>query len=140
MQKQILLIVMIVVSVFSVGCGKNLKLSGRVYYVDDNSPVPQGTVIFSNSEYTGRAQIGKDGSYSVHSESQGYGIPPGTYKVYLDGTDKATVEGGGIKLEPLVDKKYVSPTTSDLTLTIDKSQKYDIPVERFSDNVSVKKK
>ena len=116
-----------------------MKLSGKVYYADDNAPVPQGTVIFSSNDYTGRGLIGKDGSYSVHSESEGYGIPPGTYKVYLDGTDKATVEGGGIKLEPLVAKKFTNPDTSGLTLTVDKSQKYDIPVERFSATASAKR-
>ncbi|MCL2624061.1 MAG: hypothetical protein FWD31_10385 [Planctomycetaceae bacterium] len=108
-----------------------MKLSGKVFFTDDNSPVTQGTVIFSNSSYTGRAAIGKNGSYSVHSESEGYGIPPGTYQVYLEGTEKVSVEGGGVKMEPLVAQKYTQATTSGLTLTVDKSQKFDIPVERF---------
>jgi len=132
MQKQILLIV-ILVSLFFVGCGKNMKISGKVFFTDDNSPVTQGTVIFSNSSYTGRAQIGKDGTYSVHSESEGYGIPPGTYQVYLDATDRVTLEGGGVKMEKLVATKYTKADTSGLTLTVSKSQKFDIPVERFSD-------
>jgi len=132
MQKQILLIAIVAVSLFVVGCGKNPKITGKVYYVDDNSPVVQGTVIFLSDNYTGRAQIEKDGSYSVHSESTGYGLPPGTYQVYLDGTEKAIMDGGGLRLEQLVDKKYTSASSSGLTLTVNKSQKYDIPVERPS--------
>jgi hypothetical protein len=130
MQKQIFLFVMVAVLVLAAGCGKNPKLTGKVYYVDDNSPVTHGTVIFLSSNYTGRAQIEKDGSYSVHSESEGYGLPPGTYKVYLDGTEKVTVEGGGVKMERLVDSKYANPDTSGLTLTHDKARTYDIPVVR----------
>ena len=133
MQKQILFTLILTVSLFCAGCGKNLKLSGKVFFVDDNSPVTQGTVIFSNSGYTGRATIEKNGSYSVHSESEGYGIPSGTYQVYLEGTERVTVSGGGVKMEPLVDKKYTRPDTSGLTLTVDKSQTFDIPVERFSE-------
>ena len=119
-----------VAMLFAAGCSKNPKLTGKVYYADDNSPVVQGTVIFLSDNYTGRAQIERDGSYSVHSESDGFGLPPGTYRVYLDGTDKATVEGGGVRLEKLVNSKYTSPGTSGLTLTHEKSQTYDIPVER----------
>jgi len=132
MHKHVFLIAVMSLLIFVVGCGKNPTLSGKVYYIDDNSPVTQGTVIFLSSGYTGRAQIAKDGSYSVHSEADGYGLPPGTYKVYLDGTEKVTVEGGGVKMEKLVGRKYTSPDISGLTLTFDKSQTYDIPVERFT--------
>ena len=132
MQKHIFLFAMTAVLVLTVGCGKNPTLSGKVYYVDDNSPVTQGTVIFLNNNYTGRAQIDKNGSYSVQSESEGYGLPPGTYKVYLDGTEKVSVEGGGVKMEKLVGIKYTNPDTSGLTITHDKARTYDIPVERFS--------
>jgi len=132
MHKPVFLIVMLTVLILSAGCGKNPKLTGKVYYIDDNSPVTRGTVIFLSSGYTGRAQIEKDGSYSVHSESEGYGLPPGTYKVYLDATEKVTVEGGGVKLENMVAKKYTRPDTSGLELTVNKSQTFDIPVERFS--------
>lgn len=121
---------MVALSLFSVGCGRNPKLTGKVFYSDDNSPVTQGTVIFLSNDYTGRGEIGKNGSYSVYSEKDGTGIPPGTYKVYLDGTDKASVSGGGVKLEPLVDRKYTKPDTSGLTITVSKSQVYDLPVER----------
>jgi len=130
MHKHFFLLATIAVLLVAVGCSKNPTLSGKVYYVDDNSPVVQGTVIFLSDNYTGRAQIEKDGSYSVHSESEGYGLPPGTYKVYLDGTEKVTVEGGGVKMERLVDSKYANPDTSGLTLTHDKARTYDIPVER----------
>jgi len=130
MQKHFFLLAVVAVLIVAVGCGKNPKLTGRVYYSDDNSPVTQGTVIFLSGNYTGRAQIEQDGSYSVHSEAEGYGLPPGTYKVYLDGTEKATVVGGGVSLEPLVNAKYTSPDTSGLTLTHDKARKFDIPVER----------
>jgi len=132
MQKQVFLVAVAAVLIFSAGCGNNPKLTGRVYYSDDNTPVTQGTVIFLSAGYTGRAQIEKDGSYSVYSEAEGYGLPPGTYKVYLDSTEKVTVVSGGVSMEKLVDTKYTSLDTSNLTLTVNKSQKYDIPVERFS--------
>jgi len=31
--------------------------------------------MFVKDGYTGRTQIGKDGSYSVHTEEKGHGIP-----------------------------------------------------------------
>jgi len=114
------------------GCGGDPKVTGKVTYLDDKSPVTAGTVIFAKDGYTGRAEIGKNGSYSVHSDAKGYGLPTGTYRVYLEGTAKTTVEGGGVKTEHQIDPKYYKPETSGLSLTVEGSQTYNIEVERYS--------
>ena len=114
------------------GCGGNPRVSGNVTYSDDHSPITSGTVMFAKDGYTGRAEIGKNGHYSVSSESDGAGLPPGTYRVYLEGTAKATVDGGGVKIEHRINPKYYKPDTSGLSLTVEKSQTYHIEVERYA--------
>jgi len=122
---------LLLLSVFGCGSG-DPRISGKVTYADDKSPVTAGTVIFAKDGYTGRAEIGKNGSYSVSTEAKGAGLPPGTYNVYLEGTAKTTAEGGGVKIEHRINPKYYKPTTSGLSLTVEKSQTYNIEVERYS--------
>lgn len=75
MRNQILVVLIFVVSLVFTGCGGDPRVTGRVYYTDDNAPVTRGVVMFVKDGYTGRTQIGKDGSYSVHTEEKGHGIP-----------------------------------------------------------------
>ena len=118
----------------TLGCGGDPRVTGRVTFADDGSPVTSGTVIFSKTGYTGRAAIDSNGRFSVHSEAKGHGIPPGTYRVHLEGTERATVEDGGFRVEHLIDRRYTNPETSGLSLTVEGSRTFDIVVERFSGN------
>ena len=114
------------------GCGGDPKVTGKVTYLDDKSPVTAGTVIFAKDGYTGRAEIGKNGSYSVHSEAKGHGLPPGTYRVYIEGTEEVSSASGALKVVHRINPKYYKPETSGLSLTVEGSQTYNIEVERYT--------
>jgi len=118
-----------------IGCGGNVNLGGKVTFSDDGSPLTCGRVCFSTENFQAFGDIKPDGTYVVGTLSSNDGIPPGTYKVYISGAVRATetLEGGDVLTEPLIDKKFTSPSTSDLTLTVPSAERrYDIQVERFS--------
>ncbi len=121
-----MMLCVVLLSVFIIGCNNNPKISGRVTFSDDQSPLDHGTVIFLKSDYTARGEIKKDGTYSISSEVDGKGLPKGTYKIYLDGTEDY-VNGAPV---PLVAQKLTNADTSGMELTVEKSQVYDIKAER----------
>lgn len=115
-----------------VGCGGNPRVTGKITFSDDNSPLTKGTVTFIKDGFTARAPINEKGEYSVSTETEGKGLPPGTYKVYLESTGTAKVVGGGVSIENAIDSKFENPQTSGLSLTVEKSQVFDFEVDRYS--------
>ena len=127
----IFLIAVLVSLLIVTGCGQP-KLSGRVVFSDDQSPVTCGMIIFHSGDGIARGYIQPDGSYVVESLRKGDGLPPGTYKISLKSTQIRTIKpGGGMVFENVIDTKYESPDTSGLTLEVTKSQAFDIQVDRF---------
>jgi hypothetical protein len=125
----------LVLLTFLVGCsGGKVPLKGTVTYSDDGSPVTHGTVGFLKDGEIARGDIKPDGTYTVGTAKETDGLQPGTYQVFVSGTDKATQisELGSFSYEPLVDKKFENPDTSGLSVEIDASTKtFDIKVDRF---------
>lgn len=113
-----------------VGCSGNVKSGGTVVFSDDGSPVPCGTICFATDTFLARGDI-VDGKFTLGSESEKDGLPPGEYRVYFSAVEEAIDEGeadeNGVKPEPtyvsLIDLKYLSADTSGLTQKIDGSTK-----------------
>lgn len=111
------------------GCGADSKpageVSGKVTYQGD--PVGSGTVNFlSTTGAAAMARISTDGSYTLDSE-----LEAGEYKVYLLAPVPEPVAPGTRppKLGKFtVPKKYLDPTSSDLTVIV-KEGPNEIPIE-----------
>ena len=112
------------------GCGQSLpatvKVSGKVTY--HGKAVPHGTVSFmpmqaaaegqSQQPATGRIQA--DGSYIIQTFRIGDGVRPGEYGIAIVAPANETASVVPVKnVEYLVPKKYLSPQTSGLTITIE---------------------
>ena len=114
-----------------VGCGKNVKVSGKVTF-DDGSPLSIGMVIFRSGATQSKAPIEKDGSYIVGTLKTGDGLPRGQYQVYITGAiDSKGISATGAALSPpveLVDSKFTSPETSDLTCEVKGNTVFNITV------------
>jgi len=66
--------------------------------------------------------IKPDGTYELQGETKG--APPGSYKVFLSGTD----EGDYTAPKPMVDKRYGNVATTDLKAEV-KAEKNKIDFE-----------
>jgi hypothetical protein len=128
--------VLLFVCVCFIGCSENQRLSGKVTFSDDGSPLTTGMVCFENAENgkLGRGEINANGTYVVGFENDKDGIPKGTYKVFISnaikekGIDKKT----GMPInEQLIAPKYSNANISGLTFTADgKTKTFNITVER----------
>ena len=113
------------------GCGKNVRVTGKVTF-EDGSPLTKGTVIFNSGASESKAPIENDGSYVVGTFKSNDGLPRGTYRVYITGaSDFPGISPRGAPLGPvvhLVDQKYTSLETSGLTCEVKGSTTLDITV------------
>ncbi|MDR1963644.1 MAG: hypothetical protein LBQ50_07685 [Planctomycetaceae bacterium] len=116
------------------GCGDKVGLGGKVTFSDDGSPLVTGTVCFETDTYLARGTLKPDGSYVVGSLSEKDGLPPGNYRVYISGAEKEIGQDreGMAIMEPLIDAKFASGSTSELSLEVTSSTKtFDIKVDRY---------
>ena len=84
---------------------------------------------------TSRGNIKPDGTFVVGTDKETDGLPPGTYQVYITGSDKAIPVGeyGSYNYEPQINKKYENADTSGLTAEVNASTKtLDFKVDRFT--------
>jgi len=128
-----LIIALLALTAFGCGSGK-VGLSGHVTYSDDGSPLETGTVGFATDTYFARGVLDKDGKYIVSSEHHKDGLPPGLYKVYVSGAEhQIGLDGNGVPImEPLIDARHTSASTSGLTLEVTAQTKtFDIKVDRY---------
>jgi len=122
------------VAILATGCSNNVPLKGKVTFTDNDEPLTQGTVAFLKDGIVSRGTIQPDGTFVIGTEKVSDGLPPGTYQVYITGSEITTPinEYGANSYEPQIDKKYESPDTSGLTVTVDASTKtFDIKVDRI---------
>jgi hypothetical protein len=117
------------------GCGQP-KISGKVVFSDDQSPVTKGVVMFHGDHGVARGDIQPDGSFVVSSLKQNDGLPPGKYSISIKETQiNLTPRGQGLpNYKNVIDKKYANQNTSGLILNVTKSQSFDIQVDRFVEN------
>jgi flagellar hook assembly protein FlgD len=127
--------VVALVAILATGCNSNVPLKGKVTFTDNDEPLTQGTVAFLKDGTVSRGTIQPDGTFVIGTEKVSDGLPPGTYQVYITGSDIVIPIGeyGANSYEPQIDKKYESPDTSGLTVTVDASTKtFDIKVDRIA--------
>lgn len=111
------------------GCGKNVELRGQVTYSDNNEPLTTGMVILENDHFQSRGLIGKDGTFRIGTLKTTDGLPPGTYRVYITGACMDDPVDGSRPVWPLIESQYTSPTTSELTVAVDRStRRFDFSV------------
>jgi len=119
---------------------ESIRVNGKVTFADDGSPVPTGTICFETDKFLARATIKTDGTYAVVSSGNEDGLPLGIYRVYITGAEKTTGQNadGEPIVEPLIDPKFASSTTSGIAIDIQGRTTVDITVDRFSSkNVAV---
>ncbi|MDR1895598.1 MAG: carboxypeptidase-like regulatory domain-containing protein, partial [Prevotellaceae bacterium] len=99
-----------------------VKGTGTVKY-DTGEPVPFGMVIFSTdtNQYTGEI---KNGVFALGGIRPKNGLPPGNYKVTIQGTDEND--------KSIVAAKYNAVSTSDLSYEVKTGQKnyFEIIVQK----------
>lgn len=108
------------------GCGNTVcDVGGKVTF-DDGQPVTGGYVYFDNGALSGRGTIQADGSYSMGMQKDGKGLPPGAYKVYVDGPLNNAAD------LPEVSPEFNSAETSPLSYNVEagKPITFDIVVKR----------
>jgi len=148
MKTKLLLTSIVLLTIIFAGCGKP-RVHGKVVFSDDKTPLNVGIVVFEKDGYVARGEINENGNYNIGSEKAGDGLPAGEYKVYIIGTSKRTPpsagnslngQGGGFgTIENLIQDKYGAAATSGLTLKVEKSQTFNIEVERYSPDSAKKK-
>ena len=117
-----------------VGCSNKVKLSGKVTFSDDGSPLTTGTVHFENDQCLARGKLQSDGSYVLGSESNTDGLPAGKYFVYVAGAVQAVgKDKSGLTANiPLITPNFTSRSKSTLSVDVSPSLKtYDFKVDRF---------
>ena len=120
-----------------VGCGKNKRLVGKVTFTD-GTPAPSGMVVFRKDNFMARGEIQPNGSYKMSSEGNNDGLPPGEYKVYIQGMAAMPASAPTnprlttqmVLPVLLCDPKYTDPDTSGLTCTVPAPRnRFDIVLE-----------
>ncbi len=122
------------------GCGK-AKVTGRVYFSDGTTPLTVGVVNFTDDKIICKGEINSEtGIFEMRTFKPGDGVPPGTYKVYITeatnfgmGKDVKSVGDASYQVvgaaTSLISPKYNIPEQSGLTITVNKSMKYDITLD-----------
>lgn len=131
--KHFLLCLSAVLVVAMAGCDGNIRFGGKVAF-EDGSPLTAGTVFFEANSFLARGEIRQDGTYTLGSLKESDGLPPGTYRVYInnamvvDGVDQ---KSGMPNMKPLIAEKFSSGETSGLIVEVSAStQRFDITVEK----------
>ena len=114
------------------GCGTNVSMKGKVTFEDDGSPLTKGQVVFSTPTFQASGELKEDGSFVIGSQRSNDGLPPGTYKVAIFGAeDSIDTNSVSQPSYSLIDPKYSSPQTTDLTFEVTPSTRvYNIKVPR----------
>ncbi|MCL2118818.1 MAG: hypothetical protein FWH27_10380 [Planctomycetaceae bacterium] len=107
-------------------------------FSDDDSPLTVGMVCFSTDSFFARGAIRGDGTYTIGSTAQEDGLPPGTYRVSVEGAVKEKDDGksqnSGMSLPtmvPAIDPKYSVGKTSGIVAEVTASTKtFDFKVDR----------
>lgn len=112
------------------GCGNGTHvISGRVVFPDD-APLTVGTVYFQSPTYVAKGVLDSSGHYRVE-------VPSGDYVVFITFASEPDPdfipppdEPDAVRHVELIDSKYASAEQSPLKWSAEKSQTYDIHVER----------
>jgi len=150
MNYRFLLLSVAVLLVVVAGCGDKVPLSGTVTFSDNGDPLPQGAVFFQSDKVLAQGAIQPDGKYTVGTDKMTDGLPRGSYRVYIAGSELLTyvqtrtgvTDHAGRNIDEqfrdeivthVIDRKYANPDTSGLTFEADGKEKtFNIQVDRYS--------
>jgi hypothetical protein len=112
-----------------------LTLFALDFFPKTGLPLTCGTIFFSNPSFLARAYIKPDGSYDVGSLSDHDGLPPGKYKVFIDGAVKTEPDSNpknsfGENMIFLIARKYTELETTPLEVEVPGENVYNITVEK----------
>ncbi|GHT38202.1 hypothetical protein FACS189427_12140 [Planctomycetales bacterium] len=122
MSNRILLPVIIFLVVLA-GCSNKVRIGGTVTF-EDGQPLVVGSVCFRNDKITYTGFLDKQGRYRIGEMKDGDGIPPGTYQVWLTGTEEEKVKllpdgrAAGFTRVSHVNRKYTAPESSGLSFEV----------------------
>jgi hypothetical protein len=120
---------LIVLTLFCVGCSREVSVWGTVRYAD-GQPLTQGSVMFTTDTYVGAAPIQADGTYKVSGSKANSGIPRGEYKVCVAASTSTSIDTPGWERGvSMVDPRFSDPENSGLAVKIEGATKYDITVD-----------
>lgn len=103
------------------GCSNNkTQVTGTVRF-EDGSPLTVGTVVMQQGDRICQGDLQADGSFSMGVLKKGEGITPGSYQVAIQGAmaDMSTY---------LIDPKFATPSTSDITMEVRKGEKNTLDI------------
>ena len=115
------------------GCSNQVKVSGRVTFAEDGSPLTVGAVCFEANGQVARGYLDHDGNYRLTSIKENDGVLPGSYRVFIDGAlvPVGTDSVGAAAKVGILDHKYTSPYDPAYTFEVSRSNKvFDFTVER----------
>jgi hypothetical protein len=124
--RAIITIALLFFTTFILGCGNGVRVTGKVMYEDDGSPLSTGVVVFENDETSYRAVVKPDGSFALGVTRDAQKIPAGNYKVWL--ADTMTFEGFPAKRYTLytytASEEYTSVSTTPLTAEVNSGSRF----------------
>ena len=121
-----------------VGCGKNVKVTGKVTF-EDGTPLTMGRVCFQTETMFADGPLREDGTYTLGSLGENTGLPRGNYQVFITGATTppslgsgkgqlGAIQGSFMPGTPLVHAKFTDRMTSGLTCEVNGRTVYDIQV------------
>jgi hypothetical protein len=131
MKIKLISFIFLVLFLCCIGCSNKIKVSGQVTFSDDGSPLTTGTVCFQTETFVARGNLQSDGTYHLSSVKEKDGLPPGTYRISVINAVEGLGEDEGTRT-PLIDPKYNTGETSDLTFEVTNSNKrFNFTVDRY---------
>lgn len=112
------------------GCSKTGYVSGTVTF-EDGSPVTFGSVSLESDTVRAIGAIDKRGFYSIGTQKDGSGAPPGHYRVWLVGTEQSSFSDGSYRIIPRVDHEFTSASSTKMAIDLTPGkQTYNITVRK----------
>lgn len=119
----------LVMIVVAAGCSDKVKVTGKVIFEDDKSPVSLGAIAFETDTFRGTGIIKKDGTYSIGTETNTDGVPSGKYKVTIIAYEKS--DNPRIPPKHAVSLLYSKRSTTPLEIEVGKkNMTQDFEVKR----------
>ncbi|MGL4595863.1 MAG: hypothetical protein ACRCUY_14165 [Thermoguttaceae bacterium] len=110
-----------------------LPLGGTVTF-PDGTPLTTGRVCLTTETFMADGELKPDGTYDIGSYREKDGLPPGKYKVVINGAyryEGDDTSPAGVKQIPLVKKDYYTAETTPLQFEVKSGERrFDFTVEK----------
>jgi hypothetical protein len=129
-----LLLMLLLLPTFSVGCGPKLfNVSGKIT-LSDGTPLTVGKVFFISGITQAEGTLDQSGTYSLSLQKGKSGVPAGSYQVLVTGvffTPKKLVTEDEMDTgsRPMINSIYAETETTPLNCTVPNENGYDFVVE-----------